>query len=119
VHHDLTLLQCTRILLTMTASAKRNPTKPELMSPAGGLPQLRAAIEAGADAVYFGLEGFNARAKAMSFTHATLPDVMSELHERGVMGFVAVNTLVFDTELAKLEDEILGIASVGADAIIV
>jgi U32 family peptidase len=94
-------------------------TKPELMSPAGGLPQLRAAIEAGADAVYFGLEGFNARAKAMSFTQATLPDVMGELHERGVMGFVAVNTLVFDTELVRLEDEILGIAAAGADAIIV
>jgi U32 family peptidase len=93
--------------------------KPELMSPAGGLPQMRAAIEAGADAVYFGLEGFNARAKAMSFTHETLPDVMAELHERGVMGFVAVNTLVFDTELERLEDELLGIAAAGADAIIV
>jgi U32 family peptidase len=89
------------------------------MSPAGGLPQLRAAIEAGADAVYFGLEGFNARAKAMSFTHETLPEVMAQLHERGVMGFVAVNTLVFDTELERLEDELLGIAAAGADAIIV
>ncbi len=89
------------------------------MSPAGGLPQMRAAIEAGADAVYFGLEGFNARAKAMSFTHETLPEVMAELHERGVMGFVAVNTLVFDTELERLEDELLGIAAAGADAIIV
>jgi U32 family peptidase len=80
---------------------------------------MRAAIEAGADAVYFGLEGFNARAKAMSFTHETLPTVMAELHERGVMGFVAVNTLVFDTELERLEDELLGIAAAGADAIIV
>ncbi len=80
---------------------------------------MRTAIEAGADAVYFGLEGFNARAKAMSFTHETLPEVMSELHERGVMGFVAVNTLVFDTELERLEDELLGIAATGADAIIV
>jgi putative protease len=81
--------------------------------------QLRAAVEAGADAVYFGLEGFNARAKAMSFTRETLPDVMAELHERGVMGFVAVNTLAFDTELPRLEDEIAGIALAGADAIIV
>jgi U32 family peptidase len=105
--------------LTEPEPTKPELTKPELMSPAGGLPQLRAAIEAGADAVYFGLEGFNARAKAMSFTQATLPDVMGELHERGVMGFVAVNTLVFDNELARLEDEILGIAAGGADAIIV
>ncbi len=89
------------------------------MSPAGGMAQLRAAVEAGADAVYFGLEGFNARAKAMSFTRETLPDVMSELHERGVKGFVAVNTLAFDTELPRLEDEIAGVALAGADAIIV
>ena len=119
VNNHLTGSLCTRILWAMTFTAERKPRKPELMSPAGGFPQLRAAIEAGADAVYFGLEGFNARAKAMSFTHETLPDVMGELHERGVMGFIAVNTLVFDTELARLEDELLGIAAAGADAIIV
>ena len=128
---------------TATVNSSTTRKKPELMSPAGGLAQLRAAIEAGADAVYFGLEGFNARAKAMSFTHETslddkthlldpkmhlragslrassLPEVMAELHERGVMGFVAVNTLVFDTELERLEDELLGIAAAGVDAIIV
>ena len=93
--------------------------KPELMSPAGGMPQLQAAIEAGADAVYFGLEGFNARAKAMSFNHDNLPEVVAMLHERGVMAFVAVNTLVFDSELERLTQEIEGIAASGADAIIV
>ncbi len=89
------------------------------MSPAGGMAQLRAAVEAGADAVYFGLEGFNARAKAMAFTHENLPEVIAGLHERGVMGFVAVNTLVFDNELSTLEREIIGIAESGADAVIV
>jgi U32 family peptidase len=93
--------------------------KPELMSPAGGMPQLHAAIEAGADAVYFGLEGFNARAKAMSFNHENLPEVVAGLHERGVMAFVAMNTLVFDSELEHLVQEIEGIAESGADAIIV
>jgi U32 family peptidase len=93
--------------------------KPELMSPAGGMPQLSAAIEAGADAVYFGLEGFNARAKAMNFTHQNLPQTVAKLHERGVMAFVAVNTLVFDSELETLTKEIEGIAQSGADAIIV
>ncbi len=97
----------------------RAPCKPELMSPAGGLPQLRAAVEAGADAVYFGLEGFNARAKAMSFNHENLPETVAWLHERGVMAFVAVNTLVFDSELKTLERELEGIARSGADAIIV
>jgi U32 family peptidase len=93
--------------------------KPELMSPAGGMPQLRAAIEAGADAVYFGLEGFNARAKAMNFTHENLLETVSMLHQRGVMAFVAVNTLIFDSELKTLTREIEGIAASGADAIIV
>jgi U32 family peptidase len=97
----------------------RVPCKPELMSPAGGMPQLHAAIEAGADAVYFGLEGFNARAKAMSFNHDNLPEVVAGLHERGVMAFVAMNTLVFDSELEILTKEIEGIAESGADAIIV
>ena len=49
--------------------------KPEIMSPAGYWPQLRAAIEAGADSVYFGLHHFTARAK-VGFSLAELPDVM-------------------------------------------
>jgi U32 family peptidase len=97
----------------------RGIRKPELMSPAGGEAQLYAAVEAGADAVYFGLQGFNARQKAMAFTHDNLGDVIAYLHERGVMGFVAVNTLVFDDELSRLEREIVGIAESGADAVIV
>ncbi len=83
------------------------------------MPQLRAAIEAGADAVYFGLTGFNARAKAMSFDHENLASTVAMLHERGVMAFVAVNTLIFDSELERLTKEIEGIAESGADAIIV
>jgi U32 family peptidase len=97
----------------------RAARKPELMSPAGGEAQLFAAVEAGADAVYFGLQGFNARQKAMAFTHENLDEVVAYLHERGVMGFVAVNTLVFDDELSRLEREIEGIAASGADAVIV
>ena len=73
--------------------------KPEIMSPAGYWPQLHAAIEAGADAVYFGLNHFSARAK-VGFTLAELPDVMRTLHQRGVKGYVTFNTLVFDHELA-------------------
>ncbi len=70
------------------------------MSPAGYWPQLRAAIEAGADAVYFGLNHFTARAK-VGFSLAELPEVMRTLHRRGVKGFVTFNTLVFDHEIAK------------------
>ena len=94
------------------------PRKPEIMSPAGYWPQLRTAIEAGADAVYFGLTHFTARAK-VGFSLAELPEVMRTLHRRGVKGYVTFNTLVFDHELAEASRALEGIAEAGADAIIV
>ena len=92
--------------------------KPELMSPAGYWPQLRAAIEAGADAVYFGLNHFSARAK-VGFSVDELPEVMRTLHRRAVKGFVTFNTLVFDHELKLAAHAIEQIATAGVDAIIV
>ncbi len=88
------------------------------MSPAGYWPQLRAAIEAGADSVYFGLKHFSARAK-VGFSLAELPEVMATLHRRGVKGFVTFNTLVFDHELDEAARALAEIAEAGADAIIV
>ena len=93
-------------------------TKPEIMSPAGYWPQLNAAIEAGADAVYFGLTHFTARAK-VGFTLTELPDVMRTLHQRGVKGYVTFNTLVFDHELEEATRALADIAAAGADSIIV
>src|SRR5882672_6055205 len=92
--------------------------KPEVMSPAGYWPQLRAAIEAGADAVYFGLKHFTARAK-VGFDLAELPEVMRTLHRRGVKGYVTFNTLVFNHELDEAARALGEIAAAGADAIIV
>src|ERR1700687_5355961 len=92
--------------------------KPEVMSPAGYWPQLRAAIEAGADAVYFGLKHFSARAK-VGFSLAELPEVMRTLHQRGVKGYITFNTLVFDHELTEAAKTLTEIATAGADAIIV
>jgi putative protease len=92
--------------------------KPEIMSPAGYWPQLQAAIEAGADAVYFGLKHFSARAK-VGFALAELPDVMRTLHQRGVKGYITFNTLVFDHELAEAARSLAKIIEAGADALIV
>src|SRR5579863_3688231 len=92
--------------------------KPEIMSPAGYWPQLRAAIEAGADSVYFGLKHFTARAK-VGFSLEELPEAIATLHRRGVKGFVTFNTLVFDHELAEAARTLEAIAEAGADAIIV
>ena len=96
----------------------RAPRKPEIMSPAGYWPQLRAAIEAGADSVYFGLKHFSARAK-VGFELSELPDVMRTLHERGVRGFVTFNTLIFEHEIRDAAETIAAIAAAGADALIV
>lgn len=92
--------------------------KPEIMSPAGYWPQVNAAIEAGADAVYFGLKHFTARAK-VGFTLSELPDVMRTLHSRGVKGYVTFNTLIFDHELSEAVKTIEQIARAGADSLIV
>ena len=94
------------------------PHKPEVMSPAGYWPQLQAAIEAGADAVYFGLKHFSARAK-VGFALTELDDVMRVLHRRGVKGYVTFNTLVFDHELQEAARTLAEIAVANADAIIV
>lgn len=88
------------------------------MSPAGYWPQLRAAIEAGADAVYFGLKQFTARAK-VGFELDELPEAMRTLHRRGVRGYVTFNTLIFENEIeeaARLGARIVG---AGADALII
>lgn len=92
--------------------------KPEVMAPAGHWPQLRAAIEAGADSVYFGLHHFTARAKA-GFDLTELPEVFHTLHGRGVRGFVTFNTLVFDHEWREAARTLAAIAGAGADAVIV
>ncbi|WP_438503487.1 DUF3656 domain-containing U32 family peptidase [Deinococcus alpinitundrae] len=92
--------------------------KPEVMSPVGGWPQLRAAVEAGADAVFFGVEAFHARAK-VGFDNEELPEIMRFLHERGVKGYVTFNVLVFDRELRAAEAQLLHLSACGVDAIIV
>ena len=88
------------------------------MSPAGYWPQLHAAIEAGADACYFGLKHFTARAK-VGFDLAELPEVMRTLHRRGVRGYLTFNTLVFDHELPEAARALAAIADAGVDAILV
>ncbi|WP_414657117.1 DUF3656 domain-containing U32 family peptidase [Deinococcus sp. VB343] len=105
--------------------------KPEVMSPVGGHAQLKAAVEAGADAVFFGVNplqgdgradgtgaGFHARAK-VGFEAEALPEMMRGLHERGVLGFVTFNVLVFDRELRDAERQIIHLAESGVDALIV
>jgi putative protease len=100
-------------------SAIANRQLPELLAPAGDWDCAKAAVENGADAIYFGLEKFNARMRAHNFTEADLPKLMEFLHRRGVKGYVTFNTLVFENELADAEKYLRAIISAGVDAAIV
>jgi U32 family peptidase len=107
-----------------TTESIRNPQSairklPELLAPAGDWDCARAAVENGADAIYFGLEKFNARMRADNFTAADLPRLMDFLHRRGVRGYVTLNTLVFENELADAEKYLRTMISAGVDAVIV
>ena len=94
--------------------------RPELVAPAGDRDCLRAAVENGADAIYFGLDsGFNARARAVNFRLEELPEVMDFLRRRGLKGYVTLNTVVFSGELARLEETVRKVAEAGADAVMV
>lgn len=93
---------------------------PELLAPAGDWDCARAAVANGADAVYFGLNsGFNARARAASFSLEELPELLDFLHGHGVAGYVTVNILAFSPELESLEHTVRRIAEAGADAVLV
>ena len=93
--------------------------RPELLAPAGDWEAMRAAVSNGADAVYFGMSAFNARARAANFTLAELPEVMAYLHAHNVRGFVALNILIFTDELPEVAEFIKAIAAAGVDAVIV
>jgi U32 family peptidase len=92
---------------------------PELLAPAGDWDCVKAAVENGADAVYFGLERFNARMRSQNFTEADLPELMAFLHRRGVKGYVTLNTLIFPSELPDAEQYIRAMIAAGVDAVIV
>lgn len=95
---------------------------PELLAPAGSLDSLYAAVENGADAVYFGLagpEGFNARNRAENISLEKLGDTTSFLRSRNVKGYVTLNTLVRSDELPAIESLLRQIAEARVDAVLV
>ena len=92
--------------------------KPEIMSPAGYWPQLRAAVEAGADAVYFRAEALHGAGQGGLLARRAAGSAAA-LHERGVKGYVTFNSLVFDHEIHEAARALAAIAEAGTDAIIV
>jgi putative protease len=116
-------VQPTSPIPTATEAAKpstsRRDSLPELLAPAGDWECARAAVENGADAIYFGLDRFNARMRAHNFTESDLPKLMRFLHLRGVKGYITFNTLVFENELSQASEYLRTMIAAGVDAAIV
>ena len=103
----------------MNGSGVAGAALPELLAPAGGLDQMLAAVAAGADAIYAGLGGFNARVSAHGFTDDEFARGCAVAHTHGVRVYVTLNVFVFDDELADAVALGAHAYALGADALIV
>lgn len=106
-------------------SAMNQPTKRhsrsdfEVMAPVGSWESLRAAIHAGADAVYFGIQGLNMRSRAaVNFTVDDLAAIVDECNASGVNTYLTVNTIMYDSDMAVMRSIIDSAASAGVSAVI-
>lgn len=103
----------------LSSAPATHHTRPELLSPAGNWECARAAVANGADAIFFGMPRFNARLRADNFTEEDLPALMTFLHQHGVKGYCAFNTLVFTSELPDAAAQLKLLEDAGVDAVIV
>ena len=92
--------------------------KPELMSPAGNWTSLQAAIQAGADAIYFGVRGFNMRDNSNNFSASELPRIARTCQQAGVRAYLALNTIIYENELASVRRIVAAAAAAAIDAVI-
>ena len=92
--------------------------KSEVLAPVGNSECLKAALNCGADAVYFGVGDFNARQNAENFSLDTLGETVSLCHKRGVKVYLTLNTLVNDSEIKEIENVIERVTLSGVDALI-
>jgi len=93
-------------------------SKPEIMSPAGDQVSLQTAINAGCDAVYFGVEGLNMRAAAKNFTVNDLPEISALCHKNNVKAYLTLNVIVYESELETANKILNAAKSAGIDAVI-
>lgn len=91
----------------------------ELLAPAGTLSAFEAAIEEGADAVYVGAPGLNARALTRDFTHADIGNMTKVAHERGRRLYVAMNSLMKEEEIRLALETLTVLADIGPDGLII
>lgn len=92
--------------------------KPELLAPVQDFTTLASAIQGGADAVYFGVQGFNMRANARNFTVSQLSKVVGICHKSNVKAYLALNVIIYDNELKKVINVLKAAKKAHIDAII-
>ena len=88
------------------------------MSPAGNWTSLQAAIQAGADAIYFGVHGFNMRDNSNNFAVAELPRITRTCRQAGVRAYLALNTIIYEPELARMRRVLAAASAAAIDAVI-
>jgi len=93
--------------------------KPELLAPAGNVESFYAALNAGADAVFMGLQEFNARGRASNFTRPMLRLAIQKAHEKKIKVYVTLNVLIKNQEIGKLIDLLGFLDLVKIDGIII
>src|ERR1035437_6911636 len=92
--------------------------KPELMAPAGDWTMLTAAVNNGADAVYFGVDKLNMRSKADNFTTGELPHIVSFCKEKKIKTYLTLNSIIKENEISDLDEIILAAKKEEIDRII-
>jgi putative protease len=98
---------------------RKQEGKIEVMAPAGGFEALMAAIHAGADSVYFGVDQFNMRARAtMNFTLGDLPEIAQLCQDNGVRTYLTLNTIVYDHDISAVRSVLKGVKEAGITAVI-
>src|SRR6056297_3404177 len=97
---------------------KKN-TKPELLLPAGNTEAFYAAVEGGADAVYFGLKQFNARERADNFSYPELLSLLGEARKHNIKTYLTLNTLIKNKELPDLLDTLYAVSQTDVSAVII
>lgn len=102
----------------MAIKSNKIKTRPELLSPAGDWPSLQTAIDSGADAVYFGLKGINMRYSADNFEPLEMKKVMALLHDNNKKGYLALNTIIYNSETDKIKKILEQAQTAEVDAVI-
>ncbi|NTU53205.1 MAG: U32 family peptidase [Chlorobiaceae bacterium] len=94
------------------------PLKPELISPAGSWSSMRAALDSGADAIYFGAEGFNMRAASKNFSPGEFGGISRLCRSHGARAYLALNPVIYDAELEEVDRMVEAAKIAGLDAVI-